>query len=176
MSETTERPILDRLATFFDDYDAFYNEPVPMLATQLCADAHDEITSLRAQLEEAQKQLEIKDESEAAFGGSQFDVLKYSFDLVSHYREVDGSIRNQMAVNLSHMMAHSFNNVRLQWAQSLGFKNPGDLDRSVRGFKSQLEEARVKAIEECARIANGYYSEDNECAKAIRALLNGSTK
>jgi hypothetical protein len=53
MSETNERPILDRLATFFDDYDAFYNEPVPMLATQLCADAHAEITSLRAQLEEA---------------------------------------------------------------------------------------------------------------------------
>lgn len=57
MSETDERPILLRLETFWDDFDAFYGEAVPMLAACLCADASDEITRLTARIAELEKAL-----------------------------------------------------------------------------------------------------------------------
>jgi len=53
VSETDERPLLLRLETFHVDFDQFYGEPVPMMVTQICAECSDEITSLRAQLDEA---------------------------------------------------------------------------------------------------------------------------
>lgn len=114
MSETDERPLLLRLETFHVDFDQFYGEPVPMMVTQICAECSDEITSLRAQLDEAKEA--VKFESESVAG----------------------------------------------------------LARTAADLRSELDEARRKAIEQCAAIAKTYGGDCDLMISEFRALLSES--
>jgi len=50
-----------------------------------------------------------------------------------------------------------------------------DAKAEIQHLQAELKKARELTIEECARVSDGYYSEDNEVSKHIRAL-KGSTQ
>ena len=141
--------------------------------SEVIDDAMAEITKLKSQLDDARA--ENKRLEKLVYVPELWRCPKCEFQLIqANLNAGDGSVtaRDQPGDKCPNCNSPLWRVTE----RDAGNKLIDDAERVCREASARVEEARAKAIEECARISDGYYSEDNECSKAIRALIAGSTK